>query len=108
VRTASDDIWTLSRDTSGQWSVWSALGGTVSGSPTLVTVGDRVLLYARAGDYTLWQQRYEAGAWQGWSKRQEFPSAAFDGALGAVAGANDAVDAVYRGVDGTVHRTTLK
>jgi alpha-galactosidase len=107
VRTASDDIWTLSRDTSGQWSQWSALGGTVSGSPTLVTVGDRVLLYARAGDYTLWQQRYEAGAWQGWSKRQEFPSAAFDGALGAVAGANGGVAAVYRGVDGTVHRTTF-
>ncbi|MGW7613544.1 glycoside hydrolase family 27 protein [Streptomyces sp. NPDC054766] len=108
VRTASDDIWTLSRDTSGQWSAWSALGGTVSGSPTLVTVGDQVLLYARAGDYTLWQQRYEAGAWQGWSKRQEFPSAAFDGALGAVAGANEAVDAVYRGLDGTVHRITFK
>ncbi|WP_393101508.1 glycoside hydrolase family 27 protein [Streptomyces sp. LN325] len=108
VRTAADDIWTLSRDASGQWSDWSALGGTVSGSPTLVTVGDQVLLYTRAGDYTLWQQRYEAGSWQGWSKRQEFPSAAFDGALGAVAGADGTVDAVYRGVDGTAHRTAFK
>ncbi|MGW3155097.1 glycoside hydrolase family 27 protein [Streptomyces sp. NPDC001089] len=108
VRTASDDIWTRSRDAQGRWTDWSALGGTVSGSPTLVTVGDQVLLYARAGDYTLWQQRYRAGSWQGWSKRQEFPSAAFDGALGAAAGADGTVDAVYRGVDGTVHRTAFE
>ncbi|MCI3278436.1 alpha-galactosidase [Streptomyces cylindrosporus] len=108
VRTAADDIWTRSRDTSGQWSAWSSLGGTVSGSPTLVAVGDAVVLYARAADYTLWQQRYADGAWQGWSKRQEFPSAAFDGALGAVAGPDGAVDAVFRGVDGHLHRTEFE
>jgi len=108
VRTAADDIWTRTRDTSGQWSAWSSLGGTVSGSPTLVATGDAVVLYARASDYTLWQQRYADGAWQGWSKRQEFPSAAFDGALGAVAGPDGAVDAVFRGVDGQVHRTQFK
>ncbi|MEU6258026.1 glycoside hydrolase family 27 protein [Streptomyces sp. NPDC047043] len=108
VRTAADDVWTRSQDTSGQWSAWSSLGGTVSGSPTLVAVGDAVVLYARAADYTLWQQRYADGAWQGWSKRQEFPSAAFDGALGAVAGPDGAVDAVFRGVDGYLHRTEFK
>ncbi|MFF7190161.1 glycoside hydrolase family 27 protein [Streptomyces sp. NPDC008222] len=108
VRTAADDVWTRIEDTSGQWSDWTSLGGTVSGSPTLVTVGDAVVLYARAADYTLWQQRYENGAWQGWTKRQEFPSAAFDGALGAVAGPDGTVDAVYRGVDGYVHRTQFK
>ncbi|MCI3245039.1 glycoside hydrolase family 27 protein [Streptomyces spinosisporus] len=108
VRTAADDIWTRTRDTSGQWSDWSSLGGTVSGSPTLVAAGDTVVLYARAADYTLWQQRYTDGAWQGWSKREEFPSAAFDGALGAVAGPDGAVDAVFRGVDGQVHRTQFK
>lgn len=108
VRTAADDIWTRTRDTSGQWSDWSSLGGTVSGSPTLVAAGDTVVLYARAADYTLWQQRYADGAWQGWSKREEFPSAAFDGALGAVAGPDGAVDAVFRGVDGQVHRTQFK
>ncbi|MGY6019188.1 glycoside hydrolase family 27 protein [Streptomyces spinosirectus] len=104
VRTAADDIWTRTRDASGQWSAWSSLGGTVSGSPTLVAAGDSVVLYARAADYTLWQQRYADGAWQGWSKRQEFPSAAFDGSLGAVAGPDGAVDAVFRGVDGYLHR----
>ncbi|MFD9004115.1 hypothetical protein ACFV0T_24650 [Streptomyces sp. NPDC059582] len=67
-----------------------------------------MLLYARAGDFALRQQRYEAGALPGWSKRRELPSAAFDGELGAVAGANGTVDAVYRGVDGTVHRTAFK
>ncbi|MEU0970906.1 glycoside hydrolase family 27 protein [Streptomyces sp. NPDC005917] len=108
VRTAADDVWTRTRDTSGQWSAWTSLGGTVSGSPTLVAAGDTVLLYARAADYTLWQQRYADGAWQGWSKRQEFPSAAFDGALGAVAGPDGSVDAVFRGVDGHVYRTRLK
>ncbi|MGI5452814.1 glycoside hydrolase family 27 protein [Streptomyces sp. CA-249302] len=108
VRTAADDIWVRSRDTSGQWTAWVSLGGTVSGSPTLVAVGDAVVLYARAADYTLWQQRYADGGWQGWSKRQEFPSAAFDGALGAVAGPGGAVDAVFRGVDGHLHRTEFK
>ncbi|MFG2790161.1 glycoside hydrolase family 27 protein [Streptomyces sp. NPDC048419] len=104
VRTAADDIWTRTRDASGQWSAWSSLGGTVSGSPTLVATGDTVVLYARAADYTLWQQRYADGAWQGWSKHQEFPSAAFDGSLGAVAGPDGAVGAVFRGVDGYLHR----
>ncbi|AEM81975.1 glycoside hydrolase clan GH-D [Streptomyces violaceusniger Tu 4113] len=108
VRTAADEVWTRSRDASGQWSAWSSLGGTVSGSPTLVAVGDAVVLFARGGDYTLWQQRYENGGWQGWSKRQEFPGAAFDGALGAVAGRDGVIDAVYRGVDGSVHRTQFK
>ncbi|BBJ40379.1 hypothetical protein SSPO_030970 [Streptomyces antimycoticus] len=108
VRTAADEVWTRSRDASGQWSAWSSLGGTVSGSPTLVAVGDAVVLFARGGDYTLWQQRYENGAWQSWSKRQEFPSAAFDGALGAVAGQDGVIDAVYRGVEGSVHRTQFK
>ncbi|MFF4702760.1 glycoside hydrolase family 27 protein [Streptomyces sp. NPDC001288] len=108
VRGAADDVWTRTRDTAGQWSDWASVGGTVSGSPTLVAAGDAVLLYARAADYTLWQQRYADGAWQGWSKRQEFPSAAFDGALGAAAGPDGAVDAVFRGVDGHVYRTRLK
>ncbi|MFF4754646.1 glycoside hydrolase family 27 protein [Streptomyces sp. NPDC002514] len=108
VRTAADDVWTRSRAASGQWSAWTSLGGTVSGSPTLVAAGDAVLLYARAGDYALWQQRYVSGAWQGWSKREEFPSAAFDGALGAVEGQGGTVDAVYRGVDGFVHRIEFK
>ncbi|MEU3984447.1 glycoside hydrolase family 27 protein [Streptomyces sp. NPDC026672] len=108
VRTANDDVWTRSRGTDGQWTDWSALGGTVSGSPTLVASGDSVALYARAGDYTLWQQRYANGAWQGWSKREEFPSAAFDGSLGAVGGPDGVIDAVYRGVDGSVHRTQFK
>ncbi|MEJ8672467.1 hypothetical protein WKI71_41535 [Streptomyces sp. MS1.AVA.1] len=92
----------------GEWSQWTSLGGTVSGSPTLVAVGDTVVLYARAGDYTLWQRRYDGAAWQGWSKREEFPSAAFEGSLGAVAGEGGAVDAVFRGVDGYVHRTQFK
>ncbi|MFJ9562523.1 glycoside hydrolase family 27 protein [Streptomyces fuscichromogenes] len=108
VRTTADDVWTLTRDSAGEWSDWTSLGGTVSGSPTLVAAGAAVLLYARAADYTLWQQRYADGGWQGWSKRQEFPSAAFDGSLGAVAGPDGAVDAVFRGVDGHVYRTRFK
>jgi alpha-galactosidase len=108
VRSAADDIWTRSRTGAGEWSDWTSVGGTVSGSPTLVASGDSVLLYVRAGDYTLWQQRYTSGSWQGWSKHEEFPSAAFDGSLGVAAGPDGTVDAVYRGLDGTVHRTQLK
>lgn len=108
VRTGSDDVWTRSRDALGEWSPWASIGGTVSGSPTLVAVGDTVVLYARAADYTLWQQRYAAGAWEGWTKRQEFPGAAFEGSIGAVAAPDGTVDAVYRGVDGSVHRTQFK
>ncbi|MEW1643855.1 glycoside hydrolase family 27 protein [Streptomyces sp. NPDC091219] len=108
VRTAADDVWTRTRETSGEWSSWASVGGTVSGSPTLVAVGDAVVLYVRAADYTLWQQRYENGAWQGWTKQQAFPSAVFDGALGAVAGPDGSVDAVFQGVDGYVHRTQFK
>ncbi|MEU9878005.1 glycoside hydrolase family 27 protein [Streptomyces phaeochromogenes] len=110
VRSAADDVWTRSREASaaGEWSPWTSIGGTVGGSPTLVAVGDAVVLYARASDYTLWQQRYENRGWQGWTKRQEFPSAAFEGALGAVAGPGGTVDAVFRGVDGYVHRTQFK
>lgn len=108
VRTAADDVWTRTRETSGEWSSWASVGGTVSGSPTLVAVGGAVVLYARAADYTLWQQRYENGAWQGWTKQQAFPSAVFDGALGAVAGPDGSVDAVFQGVDGYVHRTQFK
>ncbi|GHA45852.1 hypothetical protein GCM10010372_52080 [Streptomyces tauricus] len=112
VRTAADDVWTRTRTAAGEWSPWTSLGGTVSGSPTLVAAGDAVVLYARAADYTLWQRRYEDGAWQDWTKRDEFPSAAFEGSLGAVAGAAGpdgtvGVDAVYRGVDGRVHLTSF-
>lgn len=66
-----------------------------------------MVLFARAADYTLWRQRYEGDAWQGWTKQQEFPSAAFDGALGAVGGRDGSVDAVFRGVDGAVHQVRL-
>ncbi|MFF2852231.1 glycoside hydrolase family 27 protein [Streptomyces sp. NPDC058001] len=107
VRTAADAVWERVRDTDGTWSAWTSLGGTIGGSPTLVTAGDTVRLYARAADYTLWQRTYRDGSWAGWTKRQEFPSAALRGALGAVAGPDGTVDAVYRGVDGLVRFVRL-
>ncbi|MEW2464109.1 glycoside hydrolase family 27 protein [Streptomyces sp. NPDC046994] len=108
VRTPDDSVWTRTRDAAGTWSDWTALGGTTSGSPTLVASGDTVHLYARAGDYTLWQRSWTAsGDWAGWSKAEEFVSGAFDGALGAVAGPDGGVLAAFRGVDGRVHQTGL-
>ncbi|MFE2698576.1 glycoside hydrolase family 27 protein [Streptomyces mirabilis] len=107
VRTPDDSVWSRTRDTSGAWSDWTSLGGTTSGSPTLVASGGTVHLYARAGDYTLWTRSWTAdGGWAGWSKDTDFVSGAFDGALGAVAGP-DGVLAAYRGVDGRVHQTGL-
>ncbi|MEV8347585.1 glycoside hydrolase family 27 protein [Streptomyces niveus] len=115
VRTAEDAVWWRVRDTAGIWSAWTSLGGTVSGSPTLVAVDGDVRLYARAGDYTLWQRAYDSdasdssgsGAWGGWSARGEFVSGVFDGALGATAGPGDTVLTAFRGVDGRVHQTGL-
>ncbi|MFD7517330.1 glycoside hydrolase family 27 protein [Streptomyces niveus] len=112
VRTAEDAVWWRVRDSAGDWSAWTSLGGTVSGSPTLVAVDGGVRLYARAGDYTLWQRAYESGAsdssgsgaWGGWSARGEFVSGVFDGALGATAGPGDTVLTAFRGVDGRVHQ----
>ncbi|MFD7219483.1 glycoside hydrolase family 27 protein [Streptomyces sp. NPDC059892] len=107
VRTADDSVRTRVRDAAGTWSDWSSLGGTVSGGPTLVAVGDTVRLYARAGDYTLWQRAYDAGGagrWGDWSKRGEFASGVFDGELGAVAGADGGVLTVFRGVGGLVRQ----
>ncbi|MFE4494099.1 glycoside hydrolase family 27 protein [Streptomyces niveus] len=113
VRTAEDAVWWRVRDTAGDWSAWTSLGGTVSGSPTLVAVDGGIRLYARAGDYTLWQRAYESdasgssgsGAWSDWSARGEFVSGVFDGALGATAGPGDTVLTAFRGVDGRVHQT---
>ncbi|MFD7873407.1 glycoside hydrolase family 27 protein [Streptomyces sp. NPDC059766] len=108
VRTADDAVWERTRDASGQWSDWTTLGGTVSGSPTLVASGGTVHLYARAGDYTLWTRSWTAsGGWAGWSKVDAFVSGAFDGALGAVAGPDGGVLAAFRGVDGRVHQSGL-
>jgi alpha-galactosidase len=107
VRTADDSIRTRVRGAEGTWSVWSSLGGTVSGSPTLVATGDSVRLYARAGDYTLWQRTYDvsgAGSWGDWAKREEFASGAFDGELGAAEGPDGSVLAVFRGVGGLVRQ----
>ncbi|GGK11406.1 hypothetical protein GCM10011583_49390 [Streptomyces camponoticapitis] len=109
IRTAEDAVWSRVRDTAGTWSPWTSLGGTVSGSPTLVAVDGGVRLYARAGDYTLWQRAYgaEGGTWGDWSARPEFVSGVFDGALGATAGPGGTVLTAFRGVDGRVHQTSV-
>ncbi|MEV6010564.1 glycoside hydrolase family 27 protein [Streptomyces sp. NPDC051976] len=109
VRTADDSVWTRERDASGAWSDWTGLGGTISGSPTLVATGGTVQLLARAGDYTLWQRGYDAasGSWGGWYPRTQFVSAVFDGAMGATAGPDGSVLAVFRGVGGVVHQSAL-
>ncbi|MEU3183338.1 glycoside hydrolase family 27 protein [Streptomyces sp. NPDC006923] len=108
VRTSDDSVWERVRDASGDWSEWSSLGGTVSGSPTLVASGDTVRLFVRASDYTLWTRSYTAtDGWGGWSPRTEFVSGVFNGALGATAGPDGTVLTVFRGVDGLVHQSTL-
>ncbi|WP_443056902.1 glycoside hydrolase family 27 protein [Streptomyces sp. NBC_00669] len=109
VRTADDAVWTRVREASGSWSAWSSLGGTVSGSPTLVATGGSVQLLARASDYTLWQRTYDAqsGSWGGWFAQPAFASGSFDGAPGAVAGPDGGVLAAFRGVGGAVWQSSL-
>ncbi|WP_028801304.1 hypothetical protein [Streptomyces sp. 142MFCol3.1] len=63
---------------------------------------------ATAAACALWRQRHEDGARRGRTKRQEFPSAAFDGALVEVAGPHGSIEAAFRGVDGRVHANQFK
>ncbi|MGF1338994.1 glycoside hydrolase family 27 protein [Streptomyces flavovirens] len=108
VRADDDSVRTRVQDPSGAWSDWSSLGGTVSGSPTLVADGQQVRLYARAGDYTLWGRTYATGTgWGDWSQEKRFASGAFDGELAAVAGPDGAVLTAFRGVAGVVRQGRL-
>ncbi|MFI6094363.1 hypothetical protein ACIA8G_02350 [Lentzea sp. NPDC051213] len=103
VRTAADAVWV--RPVAG--GEWTSLGGVISGSPTLVEYQDRIYLFARAGDYTLWQINRSAGTWGGWFKRSEFPSNSLVGAVGATAGPDGSAWTVVRGPDNKVYRQTL-
>ncbi|WP_394620361.1 hypothetical protein JNUCC0626_15025 [Lentzea sp. JNUCC 0626] len=103
VRTAADNVWV--RPVAG--GEWTSLGGVISGSPTLVEYADRIYLFARASDYTLWQINSSAGAWGGWFKRPEFPSNSLVGAVGATAGPDGSAWTVVRGPDNKVYRQKL-
>ena len=103
VRTADDSVWV--RPVSG--GSWTSLGGVISGSPTLVEYADRIYLFARASDYTLWQVNRTDGAWGGWFKRSEFPSNSLVGAVGATAGPDGSAWTVVRGPDNKVYRQKL-
>jgi alpha-galactosidase len=107
VRTPDDQVWWRTADASGTWSAWTALGGVVSGSPTLLATEGRVYLFARASDYTIWQRNFVAGSWGGWFPRGEFASNAVVGSLGVAAGADGSAWVALRGPDGRVHRVVL-
>ncbi|MET0233672.1 MAG: hypothetical protein ABW224_03435 [Kibdelosporangium sp.] len=101
VRTRDDSVWLHSNGN------WTALGGVVSGSPTLLATQGRIYLFARASDYTLWQRTFSDGVWGGWFPRGEFASNAFDGSLGAAAGADGSAWVAFRGVAGRVRQVVL-
>ncbi len=108
MRADDDSVRVRVREAAGGWSAWSSLGGTGSGSPTLVSVGGQVRLYARAGDYTLWQRSGTAdGGWGDWSQEKSFPSGSFDGEIAAVAGPGDTVLTAFRGVAGLIRQGAL-
>jgi alpha-galactosidase len=110
VRTNDDSVWLDTLDTaSGTWSGWTGLGGTISDSPTLLTTPSGVRLFARASDYTLWENDLTGAAWSGWFKQNSFTSDDFSGALGAAADSatGDGAQLAYRGVDGAVHLAAL-
>jgi alpha-galactosidase len=106
VRNRTDEIWERTRD-GATWSSWTNLGGTLSGSPTLMSTSGRVYLFAVAADNRLWQRNYVDGAWGGWFQRGEFSADALQGAVGAVAGANGSAWIAVRGIDRHVHRVIL-
>ncbi|WP_312034273.1 glycoside hydrolase family 27 protein [Actinoplanes sp. TBRC 11911] len=91
----------------GVWSDWQNLGGTLSGSPTLVGASGRVYMFAVAADNRLWQRNYVDGAWGGWFQRGEFATDEIQGAVAAEPEADGHVTVVLRGIDGHLHRTSL-
>ena len=107
IRTDDDSVWLDTSSTAGQWAGWTSLGGTISDSPTLLETEGRVYLFARASDYTLWENNLTSGTWSGWFKRTEFTSDDYDGAFGAAAGDGGFASIAYRGIDGRVHITEL-
>ena len=106
VRSRTDEIWERTR-TGAMWSDWTNLGGTLSGSPTLLATSGRVYLFALAADNRLWQRNYVDGAWGGWFQRGEFSTDAFQGAVGAAAGDNGSAWIAVRGIDDHIHRIVL-
>ena len=106
VRYRTDEIWERVR-TGGTWSAWQNLGGTLSGSPTLLGTTGRIYLFAVAADDRLWQRNFVDGAWGGWFQRGEFATDEIQGALGAEPGPGGSAVVVLRGIDGRVHRTSL-
>jgi alpha-galactosidase len=106
VRNRTDEIWERTRD-GATWSDWTNLGGTLSGSPTLLSTSGRVYLFAVAADNRLWQRNYVDGAWGGWFQRGQFSADAVQGAVGTAAGANGSAWIAVRGIDRHVHRVIL-
>jgi alpha-galactosidase len=106
VRSRTEEIWERVR-TGTTWSQWQNLGGTLSGSPTLLGTSGRVYLFAVAADNRLWQRNFVDGAWGGWFQRPEFATDEIQGAVGTSPGADGSAVVVLRGVDGHIHRTTL-
>ena len=107
IRSNDDGVWLDTSSAAGQWSGWSSLGGTISDSPTLLETEGRVYLFARASDYTLWENNLTSGSWGGWFKRAEFTSDDYNGAFGAAAGDDGFAWITYRGIDGHVHLAEL-
>lgn len=105
IRANDDSVYLDTRNADGAWSGWTGLGGTVSGSPTLLATGSGVRLFERASDYTLWEDDLTGATWS-WSKDTQFGSDDYSGAFGAVQDGADA-EIAYRGVDGHVHVTQL-
>lgn len=79
----------------------------ISGSPTAVANGDRVNVFVRGSDYTLWQQDLVDGAGTWWTKRDQFVSNALTGAVGGAPGANGSTWVAVRGPDNAVHVSAL-
>ncbi len=67
VRGSNGALWHRDFDGSSWSAAWESLGGTASGTPSLVaSPGDRLDLVVRAGDKSVaWQSR-QGGVWSAW------------------------------------------
>jgi hypothetical protein len=88
------------------WGMWTSLGGYLTGSPAVASLGDGHLrVFGRGGDNELWTREFNNGGWTGWTYLGGIltspPTATAYPAYGQV-------EVAVRGADGLVYTMGLR
>ena len=106
VMTVGSDgaLWTRSDSGSG-WGAWTSLGGRLTASPAVASLGSGHLrVFGRGGDNELWTREFTNGAWGAWT----YLGGRITAAPVATAYTSAAqVEVSVRGTDGLVYTMNL-